>query len=314
VAACLHHAENKRVAVVWAEVSFQVRPEEAELAAFLAREATGAGIQLDQPVEILGPEQGYRLLEDEPVTLRLYLPVLDDLGAKLAQLREALDSLPQPPELTSRPLQEEDWAESWKEFYDVMRVGQRTVIKPSWKEYDPRGGDVVIELDPGQAFGTGQHETTRLCLELLEGHVRPGTAVLDAGCGSGILAIAAAKHGAAEVVAIDVDPLCVRVASENVAANRVDATVTCHEAALDDSFARQRSAQFATVVANIISDVLIGCATALATTTAPGGSLIASGIILEREDETRAALEEAGFRLADVRREGNWAALLMIRK
>jgi ribosomal protein L11 methyltransferase len=301
------------MAPVWAEVSFEVSAGDVELASFLAREATGAGIQVEEPVEVLGPEEGYRVLAERPVALRLYLPVLDDLGARLEVLRAALDTLEGPPEMTTRPVQEEDWAEAWKQFYDVIHVGRRTVIKPSWKEYDARPGDVVVELDPGQAFGTGQHETTRLCLELLEAAVAAGHRVLDAGCGSGILAIAAAKLGATEVLAADIDPVCVRVARENVSQNGLSDRITCLEGTLDEHFVDAHASRFDVVAANIIADVLIRYAEALAAVTRPGGRLIASGIILEREPHTLAALEGAGSRLLEARREGNWAALLLER-
>jgi ribosomal protein L11 methyltransferase len=199
---------------------------------------------------------------------------------------------------------EQDWADAWKEHFHVERVGRRLVIRPSWRPFVPEPGDVVIDLDPGMAFGTGQHPTTRACLELLEEHIRPGDAVLDVGTGSGILAVAAVKLGAARCLALDVDPQAVRVARDNAARNGVAERVQVVEGTLPTALASRHA--FDLAVANITAAAVAALAPALATALRPGGTLIGSGIVADRLDAVLAALAAAGCSVTDVRAIGDW--------
>jgi ribosomal protein L11 methyltransferase len=212
--------------------------------------------------------------------------------------------------ISRRDVEEEDWAESWKEHFHVERFGEHLVVVPTWRAFEAARGDITIALDPGMAFGTGQHETTRMCLEALERAVRPGMAVLDAGCGSGILSLAAAKLGAREVVALDIDANCVRVTSDNARLNGVEAVVAARQGSVGDAWPADLAARsFDVVVANIIARVIIEAAPALADALAPGGRLIVSGIIAEREGETVAALTAQGIEIASVRGMGEWRCI-----
>lgn len=196
---------------------------------------------------------------------------------------------------------EEDWANGWKKYFRPIRIGRRLVVTPPWESPDLAEGEIAIVIDPGMAFGTGSHPTTQLCLVALEELVVPGAAVADIGTGSGILSIAAAKLGAGVVYAVDIDPLAVRIASENAQVNG---------AAIETSNRFPIGKRYDVVVANIIADTLIEMATELSSITAPGGFLIASGIIEGRAERVAVALAEAGLRIDAPRLDGEWVALI----
>jgi ribosomal protein L11 methyltransferase len=235
-----------------------------------------------------------------------------------------------------RFLAEADWAEAWKSGYGVLHIGHRLVIRPTWRDYTPEPGELVIALDPGMAFGSGLHPTTRLCLKALEDYmgpdqaglgptqarVRPGASVLDVGTGSGILAIAAARLGASRVLALDTDPLAVRVARENVALNQVESVVRVevgtvqisnpksHIPNLHAPLSTLHSPPWDLVVANILAETIIDLEPALAANLSPGGILVVSGIIAERTDAVLASLRQNGLSLVERRDDGDWVALI----
>ncbi|HXF61338.1 MAG TPA: 50S ribosomal protein L11 methyltransferase [Caldilineaceae bacterium] len=234
------------------------------------------------------------------------------------------------PEPDIRVVREEDWAHAWKKFYKPMRVGKRVVLKPTWEEFTAAADDLIIELDPGMAFGTGLHPSTRLCLAALEALVRPGDAVLDLGTGSGILAIAAAKLGAQCVVATDIDPVAVTVAQANLAANGLLPELANPSLANIPAFTpvvevRQESVpagmagRFQVIVANILAEVLVGLFDSkygnvpLAEPLAPGGHMVLSGIIEEKGEMVAAAAARHGLELVDRRQENDWLALVVRR-
>ena len=203
-------------------------------------------------------------------------------------------------------VKDEDWSEVWKQFYKPFRAGRSLVVKPTWEPYNPQPGDRVIEIDPGMAFGSGTHETTGMCLELLEEAVHGGERVIDVGTGSGILAIGAALLGAKDVLAIDIDPTAVKVARENVAHNHLEQTVTT----LEGNLLEKVDAQCEVCVANIIADVICMFAAPLNDHIVPGGLFICSGIIKEREQDVTGALLAAGYTILDIRRKGEWVAMI----
>jgi ribosomal protein L11 methyltransferase len=234
-----------------------------------------------------------------------YLPVDERLENTLLSLRSALSTAfaPSAPEITVRFVAEENWADAWKQYFKPQRIGDRFVVKPTWEPFTPTGDDLVIEIDPGMAFGTGLHATTRLCLRALEKRVTPDMTVADIGTGSGILAVGAALLGASYVEATDIDPLAVRIARENVAVNHMEDRVTVDEASSTPA------GPFQLVVANILADVILAMTFDLYDSLVPEGILIASGIIESRAEDVRRGLEFAEFKILQTDSDGEWVAI-----
>lgn len=205
--------------------------------------------------------------------------------------------------LSLQGVKEEDWAENWKQYYKPFRLGEHMVVKPTWESWDMQEGDLMIEIDPGMAFGTGTHETTAMCVGLIEKYYQGG-ALLDVGTGSGILAIAAARLGAKGIVAVDIDPDAVRVARENVAHNGLTGAIDVREGDLLQGL----SQRFQFAVANILAPVICMLAAPLKAHLLPGGRFVCSGIIAEAEGAVNDALLAAGYQIDEIQHKGDWVA------
>jgi ribosomal protein L11 methyltransferase len=329
--------------MIWLELSVDVETEAVEsISELLAQYGYNGGVVVDQPIipGADGPE--YSFDTSRPVTVRTYLPLDGQAEETRQRIEQALWHFGQMRAvgpLSVRALEEEDWANAWKQHYTIQRLGARTVIVPSWLEYAPQPGDIVLRLDPGMAFGTGLHPTTQLCIGFIEQYVIPQMQVLDLGCGSGILAIAAARLGAT-VLALDTDAIAVTATRENVARNDVASQVSVAEGSLGGGAAldhwlyptmndegktisskednSHRSSfivpHFDLIVANIIARVLSALAADMAGALSAGGTLIASGIIAEREHEVVAAFADAGLTPLERQQEGDWVALVYRKK
>lgn len=240
-----------------------------------------------------------------------YLPVDDRLEARLIHIRERVRLLPdyglplESDEVTVTPVADEEWATAWKKHFKPVRVGG-IIVKPTWEDCDAGPGDVIVEIDPGMAFGTGYHPTTQLCLLVLQEIVKGGEVVLDVGTGSGVLAIAAARLGARSVVGLDIDSVAVEVAEENVLHASLTDRIAIRQADSPLVFEGQADV----VLANIIAKVLVDMAEALAEKVRPGGIVVASGIVTERADQVRRAFEAVGLHVVRERTDGEWVALL----
>ena len=260
--------------------------------------------------EIIDP----KLLDSMPedVLVHAWFPPDETFPGILQQLRDRLNVMrmdqPQYGALLvdTRTVSESAWAEVWKKYYKPFYAGSHLVVKPTWEAFDPAPGDRIIEIDPGMAFGSGTHETTGMCISLLEETIRGGERVIDVGTGSGILAIAAALLGAGHVLAVDIDPDAVRVATENVAHNHVENTVTVQEGDL----LKATDETCRICVANIISDIIISFAAPLKAHIEPGGLFICSGIVRERTEEVREALLKADYEILKTEYRGEWTAFL----
>lgn len=208
-------------------------------------------------------------------------------------------------ELEMKDVDEEDWSNAWKKYYHPVQVGEHLVVCPSWEAYDRKPDEVVLTLNPGMAFGTGTHDTTRLCMELLEKYITPQDTVLDVGCGSGILAITAALLGANKIIGCDIDEVAVKVAGENAALNGVQDRISFHQGDLTS----QVEGSFQIICANIVADVIIRLSEDAGRYLAKDGIFITSGIIDTREQDVLNALEQNGFQVIERRTSGGWVAL-----
>ncbi|MCX7842685.1 MAG: 50S ribosomal protein L11 methyltransferase [Clostridia bacterium] len=201
---------------------------------------------------------------------------------------------------------DEDWSNSWKKYYKPLHISDRVVIKPSWEQYEKSGDEIVVELDPGMAFGTGTHETTRMCAQLLESYLSFADKVLDVGCGTGILAIIAAKLGAGHVTAIDIDEVAVRVTEENSKINMVQDKITACRSVLGDLLPEKHDI----AVANIIADVIIDISKIVPQYLKHDGYFITSGIIKQRKQEVLEACGNSGFKYVAEKDMGEWVAVV----
>jgi len=245
------------------------------------------------------------------VTVRAYFSQGYDPEKLAAEIREGLESISRYLDVGMGfdgfdTVDEQDWSEAWKKYYKPFHISESVVVKPSWEEYTAKDGEIVVELDPGMAFGTGTHETTRMCAQLLEAYIKEGDHVLDVGCGSGILSIIAAKLGASRVGAVDTDEVAVRVTKENCSVNGVDRCVSVYRGVLSDL----PTAKADVIVANIIADVIIGLSGVVGGYLRKGGILIVSGIIRERRQEVAEAYESRGFDLVRTEEMGEWVAMV----
>jgi len=281
----------------WAEIEVETTAEAQDAVANLMIE-NGCG--------------GAAITGEAPVLLRCYLPVDDRLEDRLLRIQSGAKNLAGfgldagPAEVTVKYAEDQDWAEAWRQFFHTTRVGSRIVVKPPWEEHAPEGKEIVVEIDPGMAFGTGTHPTTRLCLQALEKYLRPRMVVVDFGAGSGILAIAAAKLGASLVIAFDADEPAVKSARANVQKNNLEERIEVHQAD-NPSFMNCR---VDLVTANLVAETVMAHAESLAAVLKTGGVLIASGITSDRRLEVEQSLRNAGFDMAEVLAEGEWIALV----
>lgn len=295
----------------WIEVSLSVDGEAAEATADLLQRFGYQGVAVEH--EGIPPD---KLDEDEippaqSLTVRAYIPDDERAAETKQRLTEALrymNMMYPMPAPVFKLVDEQDWAEAWKVHYHPVRIGRRLLIRPLWVEVEAQPDDLVIALDPGMAFGTGTHPTTQLCLEALDDLVQPGVQALDLGCGSGILAIAAAGLGAGHVLALDIDPIAVDATIKNAEANGVGTKITAQTGSLESLVNSAR--RFDLAVVNILARIIIQmCDEHLGDVVRPGGLAIFSGIIEEQADDVEAALRKTGLEPYRRRLQGDWVVI-----
>ena len=245
-------------------------------------------------------------------SVSVYVPADVGVADNLAFLKERFATNGIDGKIDISGVNEDDWANSWKAYYKPIKIGEKIVIVPAWEKYEPCEGEMIVRMDPGMAFGTGSHETTRLVIGLLEKYIRSGERVLDVGCGSGILAICASKLGAGLCRAYDIDPVAVKVARENIK-DSGQTNITCDQSDL----LRQvelSDGGYDVICANIVADIIIRMTPDVARYLNDGGIILASGIILERSQDVISCFEENGFEIADRAIDNGWCALVVKKK
>jgi ribosomal protein L11 methyltransferase len=310
---------------VWVELSVEADIEAVEAVSEILTRFAPGGTSVEPDFGLTDEGLGAVIDPTRPAIVRAYLPGLDPAAVReaLADATVALGHLQafelRPiGQLRTRLVREEDWAQAWKSHFPVLRIGRRLVIRPTWRRHRKRSGDVVLSLDPGMAFGTGLHPTTRLCLAALEtladeGLLAGGTGgaglggrsrVLDVGCGSGILAIAAGKLGAGELLGVDTDPIAVESTAANARLNGLTRRVRVRRGSVPTN-----EPPFDLVLANLIASLLVQLAEPLRRELVPDGRILASGIFRDREGDVRTAFEAAGLTLGRRWVEDDWVAL-----
>ncbi len=308
----------------WIEVKIQTTCEALEAVSNILYEAgvTGVVIEDHMPITADSPTSWDYIdptLEDEDfegVTVIGYLPDDVTFSDKLLEIKNAIDLLVHfdidagLKEITISEVSEEDWSTSWKKYYKPVRVGKNIVVKPIWEEYEKQEGDLILELDPGMAFGTGTHETTVMCMEALEKYVKPHQTVIDVGTGSGILSITAALLGANPVVGIDLDPVAVRSAKENVHHNQLTDKIMI----LQGDLLSDEVPEADIVVSNIIASIIIKLIPDAIQTLKEDGIFICSGIIKEKLYSVQKVLLENDMVIVEVNERGEWVSIVSRKK
>ena len=244
-------------------------------------------------------------------SVSLFLPADQNYNMAISFIRERLEAEGVEPKIEVVGVNEEDWANSWKKYYTTLHIGKRTVIVPMWEEYDPKEGEIVVKMDPGMAFGTGSHETTRLVIELLEKYTKQGVRMLDVGCGSGILAICASKLGAGECKAYDIDPIAVKVANENIMESGQE-NITCEVSDLLKSVDLD-GGKYDLICANIVADIIIRMTPDIGRFMKDDCVILCSGIIRERADDVIAKLNEYALKVVERIDDNGWCALAVMK-
>jgi len=305
----------------WLELEVAADPEAVEAVSEILSRVAPGGVAVEPAFELVDEGLGARLDPTRPALVRAYLPAVarepgrhgEGVDRSVAEVDAALGHLRafglRPiGELRTRIVDEADWAAAWKAHFPVLRVGRQIVVRPSWRRHRPAAGEVVVVLDPGMAFGTGLHPTTRLCLlgleALAERGALAGRRVLDVGSGSGILSLAAVRLGAASVLALDLDPIAVEATAANARRNHLARRIRARQGSLPSG-----GPAVDVLVANLIGSLLVRLAAELAAEVRPGGTWLVSGIFLDREAEVLAALDDAGLASTDRWAEGDWVAL-----
>ncbi|WP_302739439.1 50S ribosomal protein L11 methyltransferase [uncultured Clostridium sp.] len=306
---------------MWIEVRVITKSEALEPVSGIFYSLDCKGVAIEDPEDILGREQGpltwdfadINVLEHKGkvAVVKAYFAEEDNIEEILGYVNEKLVELKEmgidlgEAKVEHEKMYEEDWANTWKQYYKPSKVGEKIVVKPIWEEYEEKEGELVVNLDPGMAFGTGTHETTRMCIQALEKYVKEESTVFDVGCGSGILAIAAAKLGAKLAVGVDLDPVAVESSIENVGYNNLNNIEILH-----GNLVEVIDGKADIVVANILAEIICILTDDVKRVMKDGGVFITSGIIHDRVDMVCEKLEATGFEVIEKNRDGEWNCIV----
>ncbi|MGO1370021.1 50S ribosomal protein L11 methyltransferase [Senegalia sp. (in: firmicutes)] len=306
----------------WIEVQVKTTTEAVETVTNILYEAGACGLVIEDPKDISHFETDNEkwdyidpsLLESEfeGAIIKGYFEESEDLIDIIELIKDNIEMIPSYQldkglgEVTTSEIEDQDWAATWRKYYKPKKIGEKIVIKPSWEEYEKKEEEIIIEMDPGMAFGTGTHETTMMCVRQLEKHIHQFDTVFDIGTGTGVLAIASAKLGAVNTIAIDLDQDAVSVAKQNVVKNGVSNTVQVKYGNLLDIIDGKANV----IVANIVADIIKILSEDIKRFLEDDGVFISSGIILDKVDDVRKSLEENGLKVIDEINLGEWACLV----
>ena len=306
----------------WSEISIHTTNEAIEAVSNILHEAGASGVVIEDPMDLVKAwdttfGEVYQLNPDdypeEGVILKAYMPVNSFLGETVEQIKEAINGLLVYDidlghnTVHISEVNEEEWATAWKKYYKPVKISERITITPTWEEYTPVNTDeIIIELDPGMAFGTGTHPTTVLCVQALEKIIQPGQRVIDVGTGSGVLSIAAASLGADSVDALDLDEVAVKSARLNTKLNKVHSKIQVSQNNLLDNIQEQ----YDVIVANLLSEIIIRFTDDVAKVLKPGGAFITSGIITAKKDEVKQSIIEQGLEIEETLQMEDWVAFI----
>lgn len=305
----------------WIEVRVITKSEALEPVSGIFYSLDCKGVAIEDPNDILGREQGpltwdfadINVLEHKGkvAVVKAYFAEEDNIDDVLTYVKEKIVELKEmgidvgEGKVEHEKMHEEDWANTWKKYYKPSKVGEKIVIKPIWEEYIAKEGELVVDLDPGMAFGTGTHETTRMCIQALEKYVKEESTVFDVGCGSGILAIAAAKLGSKLAVGVDLDPVAVESSIENVKYNNLNNIEILH-----GNLVEVINDKADIVVANILAEIICILTDDVKRVLKEGGIFITSGIIHDRVEMVCEKLESAGFQVVEKNKDGEWNCIV----
>lgn len=314
------------VVLKWSEISIHTTNEAIEPISNILHEAGASGVVIEDPFELVKIREDqfgeiYQLnpkdYPEEGVIVKAYLPINSFLGETIEEIKSTINNLIVynidigRNDVSVSEVHEEEWATAWKKYYHPVKISKRFTVVPTWEEYTPVNSDeLIIELDPGMAFGTGTHPTTVMSIQALERTVKKGDSVIDVGTGSGVLSIAAAMLGAEKVKALDLDEVAVQSAKLNLELNKVHTFVNVSQNNLLEGI----SDEVDVVVANILAEVILRFTDDVAKTVKPGGYFIAAGIIQQKKDQVKESIETAGFDIEETLRMEDWVAFIAKRK
>ena len=310
----------------WSEISIHTTNEAVEPISNILHEAGASGVVIEDPLELVKEREDqfgeiYQLnpqdYPEEGVIVKAYLPVNSFLGETVDEIKEAVNNLILfnidigKNSVSVSEVNEEEWATAWKKYYHPVKISERFTVVPTWEEYTPVSSDeLIIELDPGMAFGTGTHPTTVMSIQGLERFVKSDDVVIDVGTGSGVLSIAAAMLGAKKVTALDLDEVAVESAKMNIKLNKVHPVVDVFQNNLLEGIQVKADV----IVANILAEVIVRFTDAAAQCLKPGGYFITAGIIQQKKDEVKESIESAGFQIEETVQMEDWVSFIAKRK
>ncbi|PHO08353.1 ribosomal protein L11 methyltransferase [Thermoanaerobacterium thermosaccharolyticum] len=306
----------------WLEVKVTTSVEAEEAITNIMHEIGAGGVVIEDPNDLkmlnddsecdyVDPDM---IVNSDKVVISAYFSLMPNTVDKVSIIKDRIMGLKEYNldigdfTFETSEVDDNDWANSWKKYYKPFKIGKRVVIKPSWEDYTPLENDIVVELDPGMAFGTGSHETTKMCIEFLEDNVKPNDVVFDVGCGTGILSIVSSKLGAKKVYAVDLDDVAIKVASLNVKLNNLN-----NVEVLKSDLLHELTGKADLIVANIIADIIIKATYDIHEKLNENGIFISSGIIKDRKDDVLDAISKY-FDIIDIKEDGEWIAILSRKK